>query len=66
MERYIMDVVGTQPARKSKGLRETRSQMPRPTGWQEVCDHGAPCGCYAEGHAAGLAAARFQSQRVHG
>ena len=22
---------------------------------QGVCDHGTPCGCYAEGHAAGLA-----------
>ena len=21
---------------------------------QGVCDHGTPCGCYAEGHAAGL------------
>lgn len=27
---------------------------------QGVCDHGAPCGCYAEGYAAGRAAARAQ------
>ena len=26
-----------------------------PSDRQDVCDHGAPCGCYAEGHAAGLA-----------
>ena len=30
---------------------------------QAVCDHGAPCGCYAEGHAAGRAEARAQHQR---
>ena len=26
-----------------------------PSDRQGVCDHGTPCGCYAEGHAAGLA-----------
>ena len=27
---------------------------------EAVCDHGDPCGCYAEGYAAGRAAARAQ------
>ena len=27
-----------------------------PSDRQSVCDHDTPCGCYAEGHAAGLAA----------
>ncbi len=30
---------------------------PPPADDQGVCDHDTPCGCYAEGHAAGMAAA---------
>ena len=29
---------------------------------QGVCDHGAPCGCYAEGYAAGMSNARDNRQ----
>ena len=35
--------------------REPKAMTSPPSGRQGVCDHGTPCGCYAEGHAAGLA-----------
>ena len=33
---------------------------------EAVCDHGDPCGCYAEGYAAGRAAAGVQHRRDYG
>ncbi len=33
---------------------------------EAVCDHGDPCGCYAEGYAAGRAAAGAQHRRDYG
>ena len=33
---------------------------------QARCDHGAPCGCYVEGYAAGLSEARAQHRRHRG
>ena len=35
-----------------RGIEGTPSPLLDPQG---VCDHGPPCGCYAEGYAAGLA-----------
>ena len=33
---------------------------------QGVCDHGTPCGCYAEGHAAGLGPTPHRPTGRHG
>ena len=41
---------------RNRSLERGLEGMPSPpSDRQGVCDHGAPCGCYAEGHAAGLA-----------
>ena len=41
---------------RKRSLERGLEGMPSPpSDRQGVCDHGTPCGCYAEGHAAGLA-----------
>ena len=41
---------------RNRSLERGLEGMPSsPSDSQGVCDHGAPCVCYAEGHAAGLA-----------
>ena len=39
---------------RNRSLERGIAKAP-PSVRQGVCDHGTPCGCYAEGHAAGLA-----------
>ena len=41
---------------RNRSLERGLEGMPSPpSDRQGVCHHGTPCGCYAEGHAAGLA-----------
>ena len=49
-----------------EGDSKPRDSTDRLADGEEVCDHGDPCGCYAEGYAAGRAEARAQHHRDHG
>ena len=56
-ETHYKAILDRQPGCGS-GASSTGSKggpIPRCPTYRDVCDHGAPCGCYAEGHAAGLA-----------
>ena len=48
----ILDAARVRKRSLESGIEE--APFP-PSNRQGLCDHGTPCGCYAEGHAAGLA-----------
>ena len=48
----ILDAARVRKRSLERGLEGPHPPM---SDRQGVCDHGAPCGCYTEGHAAGLA-----------
>ena len=55
-ETHYKAILHAARVRKRSLLEKRLEGMPSPpSGRQGVCDHSTPCGCYAEGHAAGLA-----------
>ena len=54
-ETHYKAILDAARVRKRSLERALEGAQPPMSDLQGVCDHGTPCGCYAEGHAAGLA-----------
>ena len=54
-EAHYKAILEAARVRKRSLERGVAGGQPPMSDRQGVCDHGTPCGCYAEGHAAGLA-----------